>query len=294
MPNKAYVQYCEELTSAYSSAMASLDTCPRLSDTFELLTPFWTFLGTATHESIAINPTKELLLSRLSSTGDMKKFLAVSADKRFERLYANELRDATKAVAFTSYFDELVSDSICLINAIAVYDYRMASIALRCMLEDLYRHLYYKDNREYFIRVHELGESEFSLDIAPKDFRKHLRGASYLHPLFDLLWGFVVRGTTVKGFHALNDSLYSAASASAHGASPKLLNQFATNTDRLSDIGRATAVYELVRLFVMLANAFLLFAHKDYFARFNEADKRVVLSSFATPQRIEIRKRLGV
>ncbi len=294
MSDAVYKQYCKEFEQACLNALGNLNNHVAHHELFKILTPLWTLLGTATHESIAINPTKELLLSHLSAMGDAEKFLAVSSDKRFERLYSNELRDASKAIAFTSYFDELVSDSVSLINAFAIYDYRGVVIALRCMLEDLYRHLYYKDNRENFVRVHELGESEFSLELAPKDFRKHLSKASYLRPLGEMNWSFQVRGKTFHGHHALNDALYAASSAYAHGASPNVLNQFSSNLDRAYSQIKATETTDLVRRFVELAISYLLFAHKEYFARFNEADKRVVLSAFTKIRRIELRRKISV
>lgn len=294
MSDAAYTKYCAEFEQSYAAALSGLNGNAAHRELFESLVPLWTFLGVATNETIAINPTKELLLSHLSYAGETAKFLEVSSDKRFERAFSRELNEAARALSFTSYFDELISDSICLLNAFAVFDYRGTVVAVRCMLEDLYRHLYYKDHREYFVRVHELGESEFSLDIAPKEFRKYLKSTSYLRVLDTFQWGLTVRGSVIKGgIHSLSDALYSASSAYTHGAAPKLLNQFASNLDRSFSALRSDEVKDLVKKFVVLANLYLIFSHREYFARFNEADKRTVLRAFGATERAAIRRKVG-
>ena len=179
-------------------------------------------------------------------------------------------------------------------NALHLYNYRGCHIAVRCMLEDLYRHLYYKDNREVFLQVHELGKPESDLEITPVFFRKYLKRATYLAKLDGPNWRLTLAGTQANDFHKLNDLLYSRTSGAVHGASPLRLNQFASNLDAAHHPIRAAEALEFTEKFVLLSVTFLAAAHLDLFARFNEATKRVVLGAYSAQQRPEIRKIFGV
>jgi len=284
-----YSAYQTELRRSLLQALRARNTYPVHKQIFVALVPLWTLIHSFLDESIAINPTKDLLLSYLSSVGDISNFVKISSDHKIERGFGSELKSATKAVAFTSYFNELISDSLLLTNAFHLYNYRGSVIALRCMTEDLYRHLYYKDNHEHFMQVHELGISEHSIKITPMDLRKYLKSASYLQPLTNLKWHFNVAGKQYVGFHDLNDALYGRYSAFVHGAAPSVLNQFASNLDFSYDTGRSSEILVLTKQFVILAVTFLLFAHHEYFARFNESTKRLVLNAFDASQRRQIR-----
>lgn len=287
----AYSQYQSELRRSMLAALRAKNAHPIHKKLFTVLVPLWTLVYTFLDEGIAVNPTKELLLSHLSSVGNIEKFVLVSADHKLERTFGSELKLATKAVAFTSYFNELVSDSLLLTNSFHLYDYRGSVIALRCMLEDLYRHLYYKDNREHFLQVHELGMSEHDVGVAPKGLREYLKKASYLQELLKVNWTFTVAGKTANNLGALNNILYARYSSSVHGSSPATLNQFASNLDFVFDSNRAEEVLDLAKHFVLLSVGFLIFGHHEYFSRFNERTKRVVLDAFFNPsQRHKVRE----
>ena len=291
---QAYHSYQRELRTAWVRALRATSSHPVHKELFKSLIPLWTLIHGFCDEAIAVNPTKELLLSYLSAQGDLLKFVKVSSDHRIEREFSRELTESTKAIAFTSYFNELVSDSLLLVNAVHLYNYRGCDISIRCMLEDMYRHLFYKDNRESFLQVHELGRSEHELDISPAYFRKYLRKATFLTRLEELKWKFTVDGTPISGFHALNDFLYSRTSGAVHGATPLRLNQFASNLDAIHDAGRAARTLEYTENFVLLSVTFLIAAHLDLFARLNESTKRIVFAAFNAQQRPEIRKLFGV
>lgn len=286
----AYGAYRRELRTSIARALREKNIHAVHKDLFKTLVPIWTLVHGFCDEAIAVNPTKELLLSYLSAQGDLESFVKVSSDHRIEREFSRELTESTKAIAFTSYFSELVSDSLLLVNALHLHNYRGCHISIRCMLEDLYRHLFYKDNRESFLQVHELGKAEHDLEISPVSLRKYLRRATYLTTLEGLKWKFSVNGRQVDGFHALNDSLYARTSGAVHGASPLRLNQFASNLDAEHDPIRAAEALEFTERFVMLSVTFLVAAHLDLFARFNEATKRIVLGAYSAQQRPEIRK----
>ena len=292
--DQAYLQYQSELRHSVLNALRARNSYPIQKELFIALVPLWTLIYTFLDEGISVNPTKELLLSHLSSVGDIEKFVQVASDHKVERNFGSELKLATKAVAFTSYFNELVSDSLLLTNSFHLYDYRGSVIALRCMLEDLYRHLYYKDNREHFMQVHELGMPEHDIGMAPKGFRDYLKRASYLRDVLalkDANWSFNVGGKSFSGLGSLNDALYARYSSFVHGAAPRTLNQFASNLDFAYDAARGAEVLDLTKHFVLLAVSFLIFGHHEYFSRFNEHTKRVVMGAFVIPaQRQKIRE----
>jgi hypothetical protein len=292
--DQAYQSYTRELRTSWARSLREASSFPIHKELFEALVPLWTLIHGFCDEAIAVNPTKELLLSYLSGQGDLANFVKVSSDHRLEREYSRELTESTKAIAFTSYFNELVSDSLLLVNALHLYNYRGCEISIRCMLEDMYRHLYYKDNREYFLQVHELGRSEHDLDISPVSLRKYLKKATYLTKLEELKWKFSFGGTQINGLHSLNDFLYSRTSGAVHGATPMRLNQFASNLDAIHDSGRATRTLEYTQKFVLLSVTFLIAAHLDLFTRLNESTKRIVFGAFSAQQRPEIRKLFGV
>ncbi len=292
--DQAYETYQRELRTSLARALRARDAHPVHKKVFTTLVPLWTLIHGFCDEAIVVNPTKELLLSYLSGQGDLANFVKASSDHRIEREFSRELTESTKAVAFTSYFNELVSDSLLLVNALHLYNYRGCLISIRCMLEDLYRHLFYKDNRESFLQVHELGKSEHDLDISPASFRKYLKRATYLERLKGINWPLGFAGIAVNGFHPLNDSLYARTSGAVHGASPLRLNQFASNLDAAHDPRRAAEALEITEKFVLLSVTFLVAAHLDLFARFNESTKRIVLGAYSAQHRPEIRKIFGV
>ena len=292
--DQAYDTYQRELRTSLARALRARGTHVVHKNLFAALVPLWTLIHGFCDEAIVVNPTKELLLSFLSGQGDLVNFVKVSSDHRMEREFSRELTESTKAVGFTSYFNELVSDSLLLVNALHLYNYRGCLISIRCMLEDMYRHLYYKDNREAFLQVHELGKPESDLEITPMVFRKYLKRATYLEKISVINWRLTLAGVQANDFHKLNDMLYSRTSGAVHGASPLKLNQFASNLDVIHDPRRAAEILEFTEKFVLLSVTFLVAAHLDLFARFNESTKRIVLSAFPTQQRPEIRKIFGV
>lgn len=290
----AYATYQAELKALLLKVVAEENVYAEKKELFVTLVPLWTLINGFLDEAIAINPTKDLLLSYLSGKGDTVNFVKVASEKRLEREHGLQLKQATRAVAFTSYFDELISDSLALTNAFHMYNYRECAIALRCLLEDLYRHLYYKDNREDFMQVHELGRSENDIGVAPKTFRTYLDKASYLQRLLELKWAYTVGGKQCTGLLQLHNLLYGKYSSYVHGSSPKTLNQFASNLDCVFDAVRSRETIQMTNQFVAVAVGFLLFAHSDYFSHFNESTKRIVLSAFSQAQRQALRKLLSV
>lgn len=143
--DEAYAIYRREFRS---STIRAIRNPPHASqkELFVALVPLWELISALLDDGVAANPTRDLLLSHFSASGDVAKFLKVASDRRFDREYGAALREASEAVSFTSYFQELVSDSLLLVNFHHTYDYRGCGVAMRCMLEDIYRHLYYKDN----------------------------------------------------------------------------------------------------------------------------------------------------
>jgi hypothetical protein len=289
-----YKQYKTELRTSITSALRSGRSRSENEQSFRAFVPLWTLISGLQDTSSAPNPTKAMIMSYLREANDLETFLAVSRDHHIERTFGVALQGAHRALNFVSYFDELVSDSLLFVNAFHLNNYRGCMIALRCMLEDLYRHLYYKDNRENFIRVHELGESEHELKLSPAAFRSYLDKASYLALLHQLTWTYSVAGKNIKGIVKLNGELYARTSAFVHGSSPATLNGFASNLDFTFDAAKAASILEIGKHLNEMSVAFLCSAHLDQFSRLNEATKRIVFDTFNGPRRSEFRQLIRV
>ncbi|OAH98975.1 hypothetical protein A1353_21620 [Methylomonas methanica] len=290
-----YALYLGELRTSIGRSLRKGQSRPENEAAFKIFVPLWLLLNGLRDGTNSPNPTKEMLLSYLREAGDFEGFLKVAKDHHVERNFGSELQRAHEAFLFASYFDELISDSLLFVNAFHLSNYRGCVIALRCMLEDMYRHLYYKDNREYFIRVHNNGESEHSLKLAPASFREYLSKASYLKILSSVKESFTVPPSkTVEGFLKLNEELYSRTSSFVHGAAPRTLNGFESNLDLIFDSARADEVLKLANLVAMLIVVFLCCGHLDQFAGLNESVKREVFKVFPGSLHARLRQTLRV
>jgi len=289
-----YKQYKAELSRSIADSLRTGRARPENEESFRAFVPLWTLIKGLEDASSAINPTKAMVMSYLRENNDLEGFLKVSRDHHVERNFGVALQGAHRALNFVSYFDELVSDSLLFVNSFHLNNYRGCMIALRCMLEDLYRHLYYKDNRESFIRVHELGESEHELKLTPAVFRTYLDKASYLALLHKLNWNYSFSGKNIKGIMKLNGELYARTSAYVHGSSPATLNGFSSNLEFVFDVLKAKNILEIANCLNEMSVAFLCNAHLDQFSRLNEATKRIVFDAFDGTRRGEFRRAIRV
>lgn len=292
MASAIYSTFVRELRTSVARSFRSVGTQPEFEQAFEVFEPVWVLVHGLKDSANVPNPTKAMLLSYLREADRLEDFIAVSRDHHVERKYGNELQAAHGATLFTSYFNELVSDTLMYVNSFHLSNYRSCVIALRCVLEDLYRHLYYRDNREHFLRVHEMLQSEHDLKLAPATFRTYLEKATYLSRLNGLTCGFHIGGKTVVGFQKLNAELYARTSAYVHGSSPSTLNGFSTNMDMVFEANRAADVLALGQAMSALVTGFLSCAHLDQFSRLNEGVKRSVLRAFTPADRPSIRRAL--
>jgi hypothetical protein len=294
LADSIYSQYCRELRTSIARSLRTGKGKPENENSFSTFIPLWTLVHGLRDVSNVPNPTKLMLMSYLRESGNLPGFIDVSRDHRIERSFNVELQGAHQAMLFTSYFDELISDSLLFVNAFHLNNYRGCMIALRCMLEDLYRHLYYKDNREHFIRVHELGVSENELKLAPATFRGYLESASYLKVLNNLKWKYTLVGKPIDGLQKLNTALYGKTSASVHGSAPKTLNGFESNLDFEFNKSKADEILSVAGMMNELSVAFLCCGHLDQFSRFNETTKRIVVEAFLGKKRSEFRTAIRI
>lgn len=289
MSSFLYKTYTRELRKSIAQSMRNVASEPAYEKSFEVFSPVWALLYSLRDSANVPNPTKAMLLSYFREADDLKSFIKVSRDYRIEREYGGELQLAHQATLFTSYFDELISDSLLFVNSFHLSNYRGCVIALRCVLEDLYRHLYYKDNRESFLKVHELGTSEHELNLSPASFRQYLAKATYLAPLDSLNWNFNVAGKNHAGLQKLNAALYGKTSAYVHGSSPLTHNAFSSSEDLAFSASEAQNVIALAEQMCKLIVAFLCCAHLDQYMRMNESMKRIVLKVFSNAERQDFR-----
>lgn len=294
MFDSIYESYKRELRTSLVRSIKIGKSQPKNRESFDAFIPLWALINGLQDSSNVPNPTKLMLMSHLRERNDLQKFLAVARDYHIEKNFASELHGAHQAMIFTSYFEELLSDSLLFINSFHTNNYRGCVVALRCMLEDLYRHLYYKDNRENFIRVHELNESEYDLNLTPAAFRNYLDKASYLKAVHLLKWNYQISGKAFSGIKGLNGGLYGKTSSYVHGSSPRTHNGFTSNLDFVYDNAKADEVLKVASLINELSVVYLCCGHIDQFSRLNEASKRIVLSTFKGDKRSDFRNTIRV
>lgn len=288
-------QYIEELQALLTSRMVEVKALPVPARAYELLFPLWALLRTLADGPYSRDVTKELVLRRLRDKGDLDGFVEAAKrfrpSSRFEQLASAATRDEE----FNAYFAELFSDSVLLTNSVFLASYRSAAIALRCMLEDLYRHLYYKDHQEEYLLIFEReGAEEHRVGLSPASFREYLGRASYLEPfkVVDVL--FRPTKDPKKTLFGLSDSLYSQTSSFVHGSKAHAQGGLKSISDIQHDAAKEERVLSLVEQFVQLAVSFLIAAHRDSFLSFDDYAKSTVMLGWNAQATSRFRQLLSV
>lgn len=133
------------------------------------------------------DPTKEILLYEAFVTGSKKiaektaRTISVRAVSEKDRL----VRQGVKKRQFTPYLHEIYSDTLMLPNSYYSNNYRGCHIFAKCILEDMYRHVYYKDHPQEFRAIRMEEEGEHGLGLSPRFFRDYMARVSCLKILKD-------------------------------------------------------------------------------------------------------------
>jgi hypothetical protein len=254
------------------------------------------------------DPSRNIVLADLQTSGNKAGFLEALACYSKPSKFIENLKRGASAQTFSGYFNELFSDGLMLCNSYYTFNYRGAMISVRCMLEDLYRHLYYKDHLQEFYHVNSgLSDSnnESGIGLTPSGFRSYLRRASYLCRFLDADENFAERtrvtadgdaegsGAFISIFD-VNEQLYGECSAFVHGSGKTAMSQFQSNFDLAFSQQNADLVCGKVKRFTDMAIAFLIAAHLEHFNSFNEYDRSIILSGYSLEKRKNFRMLINV
>jgi len=285
--------YLSEFATHATSAAARAQGEPEF---FRLVYPLFVLLRGLVNSSYMRDPARDTILSELRRQGRKRDFVEVVSQSNSRGEYREELLTGLQRQTFTAYFDELFSDALLLLNSYYSFNYRGTLIALRCMLEDLYRHLFYRDHpQEFWALGRESDWDEFSLGITPQRLRGALRSSQYADVFVSLDLDFKKKKKKEDmDIFGLNDKLYASCSSALHGASESKLSGLKSNLDLEPNPIRSGEVVGLVRSFVDMAVSFLIAAHLDHFLAFSEYERSMVLAAFSPARRASFRRALNV
>lgn len=293
---KEFSSFLKELSASVTKSVGENKANTQESKLlFSNVFPLFVLLRCLSTPTYTRDPSKDAILSELRNAGRKNEF--ISALLRFNRkkVYQNELVQGLQKQIFTGYFDELFSDTLLLLNSFYTYNYRGAMVAVRCMLEDLYRHLYYRDHPQEFWALTEGGYSEYELGLKPSKFRNFLPQTNYLS-IFKSVDIYFLKKADAKNMDlfSLNEKLYSESSSYVHGSEFSSLNSFRSNSDLEKNIDREKTVLRVVNDFVKVSVAFLVAAHFDHILAANEYEKSIILSAFSDQEKINFRFCLNI
>lgn len=292
--NDEFDGYLNELEQGVHSAIAEARGRKDAGELFSTLFPFFVLLRGLQNSEYARNPARDSALTELRDAGRKYDFIEALTYFRVHHPYQREMSAGFQRQTFAGYFDEIFSDALMLLNSFYTCNYRGSFIALRCMLEDLYRHLYYRDHPQEF-RTLQQGGDERALKITPQSLRDYLPGTDYLGEFRLLSKDFLKKqDSETKDLFHVNDELYRTCSRSVHGSAGATLNAFSSNADISFSGLRADEVVHAVREFVGMSIAFLVAAHLDQFLGFSDYERSMVLDGFAPGRRAALRAFLNI
>lgn len=275
---KKYIAELELTTTANANHFASKTDGHVF---FSRLFPLFALLRGLSDPRYARDRTRDTVLSELRSQGRKEDFVRAIVHFNGAQPFLKEFREGERRSTFSGYFEELFSDSLLLLNCYYGCNYRGAFIALRCMLEDLYRHLYYLDHPQEFWRDNS-SDSDSSRGPTARDLREYLRTTRYLSVFKELTVDFTAKAKPNEDdLFGVNEALYSRCSRSVHASTWNSMNGFQVNGDMKPNLDQGTQVQDVARQFVELAIIALCAAHADSFLAMSEYERSMVLSAFS-------------
>ena len=269
-------------------------------DFFKKVYPLYVLLESLSNFRYFIDPSKKILVYQYAKAGKKDHFVEAARTLFNNDPKSQVLRKGILEETFTPYYVELYSDGLMLLNQFYLNNYRGCYLMIRCILEDLYRHIYYKDHKEEFLMV-QTGISEYDLKLGAEYFRNYLRKASFLNELnqvdtdFNNLDGLSEEEIKKKNkFFNLNDELYRKTSAFVHGTNETYLSKFTSNSELEYNKDKADSLIEEVGRVINLIVLFLICAHYEHFSKFNEYEKSLILFNFEIDKRSKLRRFLNI
>lgn len=314
--NNEFKIFLDELKLSVDSNISAA-TATKNTEMFDAAYPLFALLRCLSSSKYARNPVKEIVLNEIRKSGDKPRFLDAAQHFNSSKIYDNELNRGLQKQAFTGFFNELFSDALLLVNSYYTANYRGSSIAIRCMCEDLYRHLYYFDHpQEYYSISKENPLSERELGLSPAKFREALPRLKYLEIFSTLADDFLPKSSKLSkasiapasggansplmptsaifDLFSLNERLYAETSSAVHGSAADSHNAFRANADLKFNKLRSDRVIKSTREFVHMAIAFLIATHMDYVTAFDEYEKSIVMSGYSPTERGALRRALNL
>ncbi|MCP4701470.1 MAG: hypothetical protein GY862_32135 [Gammaproteobacteria bacterium] len=334
--------YCQDYSDSHCNNLAEHKRDPEGFGFFRTVYPLFVLMESLKNSDYFVDPSQEILLREAIAKKDEKDEKDIAEIARKLGVKNDEtdfIKEGVMKRHFTPYFNELSSDMLMLLNNYYSNNYRGCYISLRCALEDLYRHLYYKDHAEEFHALMN-GSSEYGLKLNPEFFREYLGRTSFLKQLKEVNTKFEKK-KPVKGEESgkngeekphqdegnkpekdkkkesggneenkfggeedkkngkneggkydgigdmnlfdMNESLYKKTSAYVHASHPEHMSQFEYNSmlafgkENPEKIKRRKEIEQISKEFIMVSVSFLILAHLEYFIRFNDYEKSIIL-----------------
>ncbi|MGB0218815.1 MAG: hypothetical protein ACPGJF_05735 [Sinimarinibacterium flocculans] len=291
---KEFVSYLSEFSEAISAATKDASQNTDSMRLFSALFPLFTLIRELTENRYVRDPSRDLVLSRIRASGNKQIFLKVLNTRPASDEAHRHLQEALREQAFTAYLGELWSDSLLCLNCYYGRNYRGAQIALRCMLEDLYRHLYYKDHPEEHWALNEGPNARSEKGPRVSELRIYLGSVSYLSVFKGITTAFAPKtAPSDADLFTVNEHLYAVTSGYVHCARKDTMNSFKSNGDAIYDKAKADEMVSIVTQFVRMAVPLLIAAHLDHFLAFNEYEKSMILDTFSVSERGALRAALN-
>ncbi|GEM_PF-1313253 len=274
----------------------------RVEACFKHTYPLFVLIEALYDSDYLVNPTQQILLAEAIAEGDKSmvakivRTIGLKGVKEEARL----LRQAVIKQQFTPYLSELYSDTLMLLNHFYLNNYRGCYISLRNILEDLYRHLYYKDHlQEFWIVNAENGYEEFTLKLTPQFFREYLTRTTFLKMLSGYNRYFETATEpgdqkTGENLFDWNEDLYKKASYYVHAGAITYMSGFEKPSDLQFDEHNSKSVTSLTKEVMTLATIFLIGAHRAHCLKFNGCTKSLILESFEPSVKHNFRREMNV
>lgn len=281
--------YFNDLESSLKESLDFHKLRPNKLDFFTKIYPLFVLLESLTNYEYFVDPSKKILIGEYLEDNNKEELIKVARTLFNKDINSQVLRKGIQKATFTPYFKELYSDSLLLLNQFYLNNYRGCYLYLRCILDDLYHHLYYKDHKEEFFMI----DSDIA-GLSPKELREYLPQTSFLDKLKEVNENFELRDNEQIGLFKLNDNLYRETSAFVHASKETYMSKYNFNSDLRYDEDSASAVRDKTLKIINLSIVFLICAHFEQISRFNDFEKSLILINFSTDAKSNLRKFLNL
>lgn len=262
---------------------------------FEKLYPLFVIIESLTDPDYLADPTCEIVLEQSIEEGKKDK-LILARRALYRTQISDQLRERLQKQIFSAYFSEMYSDAMLLLNQYYLDNYDGCYLHLRCILENLYRHIYYSDHKQELWAVNS-GKSEYFLGITPQHLRLYLERVSFLSELKNYNTDFEeinANSPNKKTIFHLNNDLYDKTSAVIHSSNMINLNQFKTNADLAFNQKQSQEVCSIAGNVANMAVIFLICMHFKHFSRFNLFQRQLCIINFDKQTKARLRKIVGI